>query len=103
MALYCIGDIQGCDQALGRLLDEIGFSPSRDTVFLLGTVANTHGDERWVSAAGAMAASVIWFFGLAVGARYLSRWLSTPRAWRILDAVIAVVMIGIGISLVLPH
>ena len=74
-----------------------------DTVFLLGTVANTHGDARWVFAAGAMAASVVWFFGLAVGARYLSRWLSTPRAWRILDAVIAVVMIGIGISLVLPH
>jgi len=74
-----------------------------DTVFLLGTVANTHGDERWVFAAGAMAASVIWFFALAVGARYLSRWLSTPRAWRVLDAVIAVVMIGIGVSLVLPH
>jgi len=74
-----------------------------DTVFLLGTVANTHGDARWVFAAGAMAASVIWFFALAFGARYLSRWLSTPRAWRILDAVIAFVMIGIGISLVLPQ
>lgn len=74
-----------------------------DTVFLLGTVANTHGDERWLFAAGAMAASVIWFFGLAFGARYLGRWLSTPRAWRILDAVIAVVMIALGVSLVLPH
>ena len=29
-----------------------------DTVFLLGTVANTHGDARWIFAAGAMAASV---------------------------------------------
>jgi len=74
-----------------------------DTVFLLGTVANTHGDQRWVFAAGAMLASVVWFFGLAFGARYLGRWLSTPRAWRILDAVIAVVMIGLGVSLVLPH
>ena len=74
-----------------------------DTVFLLGTVANTHGDARWVFAAGAMAASIIWFFALAVGARYLGRWLGTPRAWRILDAVIAVVMIGIGVSLVLPR
>ena len=74
-----------------------------DTVFLLGTVANTHGDTRWVFAAGAMAASIIWFFALAVGARYLGRWLGTPRAWRILDAVIAVVMIGIGVSLVLPR
>lgn len=74
-----------------------------DTVFLLGTVANTHGDQRWVFAVGAMAASVIWFFALAFGARYLGRWLGTPRAWRILDAVIAVVMVAIGVSLVLPH
>ena len=74
-----------------------------DTVFLLGTVSNTHGDDRWLFAAGAMAGSVVWFFSLAVGARYLGRWLGTPRAWRILDAVIAVVMIALGISLVLPH
>lgn len=73
-----------------------------DTVFLLGTVANTHGDLRWWFAAGAMVASVIWFFGLALGARYLGRWLSTPRAWRILDGIIAVVMIALGVSLVLP-
>ena len=74
-----------------------------DTVFLLGTVANTHGDQRWVFAAGAIIASIVWFFGLAFGARYLGRWLSTPRARRVLDAVIAVVMIAIGVSLVLPH
>ena len=74
-----------------------------DTVFLLGTVASTHAEYRWLFAAGAMTASVVWFFGLAFGARYLGRWLSTPRAWRILDAVIAVVMIALGVSLVLPH
>jgi L-lysine exporter family protein LysE/ArgO len=74
-----------------------------DTVFLLGTVANTHGDARWIFGAGAIAASLIWFFGLAAGARHLGRWLATPRAWRILDAIIAVVMIAIGVSLVLPH
>lgn len=74
-----------------------------DTVFLLGTVANTHGAQRWLFAAGAMVASFLWFFGLAFGARLLGRWLSTPRAWRIVDAVIAVVMIALGVSLVLPH
>ena len=73
-----------------------------DTVFLLGTVANTHGNARWLFAAGAVAASFAWFFALAFGARLLGRWLSTPRAWRILDAVIAVVMIALGVSLVLP-
>jgi len=74
-----------------------------DTVFLLGSVANTHGDGRWAFAVGASAASLIWFLGLAYGARLLGRVLGSPRAWRILDAVIAVIMIGLGISLVLPH
>ncbi|WP_312854958.1 LysE/ArgO family amino acid transporter [Agromyces agglutinans] len=74
-----------------------------DTVFLLGSVANTHGDDRWVFALGASLASIIWFFGLAYGARGLGRWLSGPRAWRILDAIIAVVMVALGVSLVLPH
>ncbi|WP_322411497.1 LysE/ArgO family amino acid transporter [Microbacterium invictum] len=73
-----------------------------DTVFLLGSVANTHGDARWFFAAGAVTASVVWFFGLATGARYLGRWLSSPRSWRILDAAIAVVMVALGVSLVLP-
>ncbi|MFV0372612.1 LysE/ArgO family amino acid transporter [Microbacterium sp.] len=73
-----------------------------DTVFLLGSVANTHGDHRWWFAAGAALASVVWFFALALGASRLGRWLGTPRAWRILDAVIAVVMITIAVSLVLP-
>lgn len=35
-----IGDLQGCDTALGRLLDEIGFSASRDTLYLLGDLVN---------------------------------------------------------------
>ncbi|MFE6964438.1 LysE/ArgO family amino acid transporter [Agromyces sp. NPDC057679] len=74
-----------------------------DTVFLLGSVANSHGDGRWAFAAGAGAASLVWFFALAYGARLLGRVLATPRAWRILDGVIAVVMFAIAASLVLPH
>lgn len=74
-----------------------------DTVFLLGSVASTHGDGRWAFAIGACTASLVWFSALGFGARYLGRWLDTPRAWRILDAVIAVVMFAIAVSLVLPH
>lgn len=48
MALYCIGDIQGCDAALGRLLDKIAFSPSRDTVYLLGDLVNRGPDSAAV-------------------------------------------------------
>lgn len=40
MALYLIGDVQGCDGALQRLLDEISFSASRDTLYLLGDLVN---------------------------------------------------------------
>jgi bis(5'-nucleosyl)-tetraphosphatase (symmetrical) len=40
MALYLIGDVQGCDEALGRLLAEIGHTPSRDHLFLLGDLVN---------------------------------------------------------------
>lgn len=75
-----------------------------DTVFLLGSVANTHGAAgRWWFAGGAVAASVAWFFSLALGARYLGRRLSTPRAWRVLDGAIALVMTAIAVSLVWPH
>ena len=40
MALYLIGDIQGCDDALERLLTHIDFSPSRDTLYVLGDLVN---------------------------------------------------------------
>lgn len=40
MATYLIGDVQGCDQALGLLLERIGFSPSRDHIYLLGDLVN---------------------------------------------------------------
>jgi L-lysine exporter family protein LysE/ArgO len=70
-----------------------------DTVFLLGSLAAVHGARRWEFAAGAMLASVVWFFGLAFGARHLGRWFDSVRAWRVLDAIIAVVMITLAISL----
>lgn len=37
---YLIGDVQGCDAALGRLLSDIGYSPSRDHIVLLGDLVN---------------------------------------------------------------
>jgi bis(5'-nucleosyl)-tetraphosphatase (symmetrical) len=40
MANYLIGDLQGCDNALGRLLAKIDFSPSRDVLFVLGDLVN---------------------------------------------------------------
>ena len=40
MSNYLVGDVQGCDGPLGRLLDTIGFSPSRDTLYMLGDLVN---------------------------------------------------------------
>lgn len=40
MAHYLVGDIQGCDAPLARLLARIDFSPSRDTLYVLGDLVN---------------------------------------------------------------
>jgi L-lysine exporter family protein LysE/ArgO len=71
-----------------------------DTVVLLGSVANTHGGTgRWWFAAGACAGSALWFSGLGFGARFAAGLLATPRAWQILDLLIAATMIGIAVKL----
>lgn len=48
MALYCIGDLQGCNTPFERLLAEIDFSPSRDTLYLLGDLVNRGPDSLGV-------------------------------------------------------
>jgi L-lysine exporter family protein LysE/ArgO len=72
-----------------------------DTVVLLGTLANEHRDGRWLFGVGAVTASAVWFVSLGLGARRLSRVFATPLTWRVLDGLIAVMMIGLGASLVL--
>jgi L-lysine exporter family protein LysE/ArgO len=74
-----------------------------DTVFLGGSVAATHGDGRWAFAAGASAASLAWFVALGYGARMLGRWLGSARAWRVLDTIVAAVMIATAVSLILSR
>jgi len=71
-----------------------------DTVTLLGSVANGHGEGRWWFGAGAVLASLLWFTALGYGARTLRPLLARPHAWRVLDGVIAAVMLAIAASLV---
>ncbi|WP_367947932.1 LysE/ArgO family amino acid transporter [Rathayibacter sp. VKM Ac-2858] len=72
-----------------------------DTVVLLGSVANTHGDERWWFGAGAALGSVLWFTALGVGARALRPLFRSRTAWRVLDGAVAVVMVVLAVSLAL--
>ena len=71
-----------------------------DTVVLLGSLAATHGPEgKWYFAAGAGGASIVWFTALGYGAHLLGRVFAKPVAWRVLDAIIAVVMFGLAVML----
>ncbi len=73
-----------------------------DTVLLLGSVANQEeGVGRWWFAAGACAASLLWFSALGYGARLAHGVLARPRAWRFLDVLIGLTMLGIALMLAL--
>ncbi|WP_144126590.1 LysE/ArgO family amino acid transporter [Catellatospora sichuanensis] len=74
-----------------------------DTVLLLGGLA-LRDPSRWLFAAGAALASVVWFTALGAGAHRLAPVLARPVTWRVLDVVIAATMTAIAIRLldVLP-
>ena len=63
MAVYAVGDIQGCFSALQRLIDNIGFNPSKDTLWFVGDLVNRGRESlavvRWVKALGSSAVVVL--------------------------------------------
>lgn len=74
-----------------------------DTMVLLGSVSARYpGQLRWAFASGACLASVTWFSSLGYGARLLQPAFRDPRAWRVLDASIAVFMLVLCALLLLP-
>lgn len=73
-----------------------------DTVLLIGAIgAQETGWNRVAFGGGAALASWLWFFALAYGAKFLIPLFAQPRAWRILDAVIAIVVFSLGLGLIL--
>jgi bis(5'-nucleosyl)-tetraphosphatase (symmetrical) len=59
MALYAIGDVQGCDAELGELLNQLNYSADRDQLWFVGDLVNrgpeSAGVLRRIRALGAAA------------------------------------------------
>ncbi|MBE1876519.1 LysE/ArgO family amino acid transporter [Myceligenerans pegani] len=72
-----------------------------DTLVLMGGIGSTYGDLRWWFAVGAVCASWAWFAAIGFGAARLSGVLARPVAWRVLDGVIAVIMLTVAVGLIL--
>ncbi|SDS60622.1 LysE/ArgO family amino acid transporter [Microlunatus soli] len=73
-----------------------------DTVLMVGAVANSHGSPgRWWFAVGTLIGSLGWFAALGYGARLLRPLFRKQRAWRILDSLIAAIMISTAAKLLL--
>ena len=88
--------------ALGTVLALTWLNPHvyLDTVLLLGSIGGTYGDNRWWFGLGAVIGSIAWFSALGFGSRALRPLFAKPLAWRVLDVVIAVVMLGLAVSLI---
>ena len=67
-----------------------------DTVILLGSISNQFGSDKWFFVLGAMLASFIWFTAIGFGAKSASKFMSRPIFWKILDSIIAAIMLSIA-------
>ncbi|MFE4837004.1 LysE/ArgO family amino acid transporter [Arthrobacter sp. NPDC056691] len=75
-----------------------------DTLVLLGSLANSHGDSgKWLFGAGAAAGSALWFPLIGYGARGLSGFFARPASWRILDGGVALLMLTLAAVLATGH
>ena len=69
-----------------------------DTVVLIGSISAQYPD-RLAFGIGATLASFVFFFSLGYGARALAPLFARPRAWQVLDAIIALTMWAIAFKL----
>ena len=73
-----------------------------DTVVLLGGLgARQPAGLRAAVAAGAGLASAMWFGMLGFGAVAAAPWLQGGNTWRVIDALVALLMGGLGLQLLL--
>ncbi|NLU17209.1 arginine exporter ArgO [Serratia liquefaciens] len=71
-----------------------------DTFVVLGSLGGQLApDVRSWFALGAVSASILWFFALALLASWLAPWLNTQMAQRVINTLVGVVMWGIALQL----
>ncbi|MEZ9231375.1 LysE/ArgO family amino acid transporter [Vibrio amylolyticus] len=71
-----------------------------DTVVLLGSISTQYHPNQTLFALGAVCASFVFFFSLGYGARLLAPLFKKPKAWKILEFMVGVIMVRIAYSLV---
>ncbi|OKH89778.1 LysE/ArgO family amino acid transporter [Thalassospira sp. TSL5-1] len=75
-----------------------------DTVVVLGGIGGQFpATERLAFALGAISASFIWFFTIALGAAWLAPYIARPITWKIIDTVTAGVMWMVAWHLLAPE
>ncbi|WP_341363967.1 LysE/ArgO family amino acid transporter [Thalassospira sp. SN3W] len=75
-----------------------------DTVVMLGGIGGQFpADERLTFALGAMSASFVWFFAIALGAAWLAPYVARPITWKIIDGVTCAVMWLVAYTLIAPE
>ncbi|RED18481.1 LysE/ArgO family amino acid transporter [Pontivivens insulae] len=74
-----------------------------DTVILLGSISTQYAGARLAFGAGAVTASFTFFFMLGFGASLLRPLFARPASWRVLDAIVALIMATIAILLISGH
>jgi L-lysine exporter family protein LysE/ArgO len=71
-----------------------------DTVVVLGSIGGKFSEQNRIAfAAGTMLASVLWFYGLALGAASFSQWLCQPKVQRCIDITVGCIMWILAYSL----
>ncbi|MGL6334581.1 L-lysine exporter [Aeromonas jandaei] len=71
-----------------------------DTLMLLGSVGSQVTDSlRPAFAAGAMLASLVWFYSLALGAAALAPWLAKGRVQQGIDLLVGIIMLILALQL----
>ncbi|WP_421308855.1 L-lysine exporter [Aeromonas veronii] len=71
-----------------------------DTLMLLGSLGGQVSESlRPAFAAGAMLASLVWFYSLALGAAALAPWLARGRVQQGIDLLVGIIMLSLAMQL----